>query len=99
MCLKIYQLPLAKLLSFLWSAWKAAWKKTGAQLELLTDIDILLMVGKGIRGVMCLIIRHYTKANNKRIKDYDKNKESSYLEYCDVNNLYKAGQCTKVSSK
>ena len=22
------------------------------------------------------------------MKDYDKNKESSYLKYCDVNNLY-----------
>ena len=74
-------------------------KKTGVQLELLTDIDILLVVEKGIRGVMCFIIRHYTKANNKCIKDYDKNKESSYLKYCDVNDLYKVRQCTKVSSK
>ena len=56
------------------------------------------MVGKGIRGVMCLIIRHYTKANNKRIKDYDKNKESSYLEYCDVNNLYKVGQYIVINN-
>ena len=30
----------------------------------------------------------YAKANNKYTKDYDKNKESPYLQYCDVNNLY-----------
>ena len=29
-----------------------------------------------------------SKANNKYLKDYDKNKESSYLNYCDGNDLY-----------
>ena len=69
-------------------AWQAALKKTEVKLELLTDIDMLLMVEKGIRGGICHAIHQYAKANNKYMKDYDKNKESSYLKYWDVNNLY-----------
>ena len=49
---------------------------------------MLLMVGKGTRGAMCHSICRYEKANNKYIKGYDKNKESPYLQYWDVNNLY-----------
>ena len=49
---------------------------------------MLLMIEKGIRRGICHAIHWYAKANNKYMKDYDKNKESSYLKYWDVNNLY-----------
>ena len=67
---------------------KAALKKAEVKLELLTDIDMLLTVEKGIRGGICTTIHRYAKAKNKFMKDYDKNKESSYLKYWDVNNTY-----------
>ena len=40
---------------------------------------MLLMVKKGIRGRICHAIYRYVKANNKYMKNYEKNKESSYL--------------------
>ena len=79
MCLKIYHLEPLKCLSASGLAWQAALKKTEVKLELLTDIDMLLMVEKGIRGGTCHTIHRYAKANNKYMKQYDKNKESSYL--------------------
>ena len=56
-------------------------KKTKVKLDLLTDIDMLLMVGKGIRGGLYHSIYRYAKANNNYMKDYDKNRESSYIQY------------------
>ena len=49
---------------------------------------MLLMVEKCIRGGICHAVHWYTKANNNYMKEYDKNKELSYLKYWDVNNLY-----------
>ena len=49
---------------------------------------MLLIVEKGIIGRICHTTHQYTKANNKYMKDYDKNKESSYLKYWDENNIY-----------
>ena len=69
-------------------AWQACLKKTKVKLELLTDIDMLLMVEKGTRGGICQAIHRYAKANNKYMKNYDKNNESSYIENLDANNLY-----------
>ena len=69
-------------------AWQAALKKTKVNLYLLTDIDMSLMVEKGIREGICHAIYRYAKANNKYMKDYDKNRELSYLRFCDVYNLY-----------
>ena len=49
---------------------------------------MLLMVEEGIRGGICHAIHRHAKANNKYMKNYDKNKESSYIQYLDANNLY-----------
>ena len=49
---------------------------------------MLLMVEKGIRGTICHAIHRYAKANNKCMKSYDKNIESSYLMYLHANNLH-----------
>ena len=85
---EIYELDPAKFLPAPGLAWQAALKKNKVKLDLLTDIDILLMVEKGIRGGKCHSIYQYTKTNKKYMKNYDKNKESSYIQYWDVNNLY-----------
>ena len=58
---------------------------------------MLLMVEKGIRGGICHAIHRYSKANNKYMKNYDKNKESSYLTYLDANNLYRLAISQKLS--
>ena len=88
MCLKIYELDPACFLTAPDLAWQAVLKKTKGKLDLLTDIEMLLMVEKDIRRGICHSIYRYAKANNKYMKDYDKNKELSYLQYWDVNNLY-----------
>ena len=73
-CIEIYELDLAHFLSAPGLTWQAGLKKTGIKLELLTDVHMLLMVEKGIRGGICYAIHSYAKAN-KFLKNYDKNKE------------------------
>ena len=85
-CIETYEFGPAYFLSAPGLTWKACLKKTNVKLELLTDNDMLLMFEKGIRGGMCQATYRY--ANNKYMNNYDKNKESSYLEYLDANNLY-----------
>ena len=77
--LEIYELVPAHFLSAPGLAWQACLKKTEVKIELLTKVDMLLMVEKGIRGGVYHAIHRYAKANNKHMKNYDKNKESSYI--------------------
>ena len=88
MCLKEYELDPAHFLSLPGLAWQACLKKTNIELELFTDYDMLLMVEEGIRGGICHSIHRYAKANNKYMKNYNNNEESSYIQYLDANNLY-----------
>ena len=53
-------------------------KKTGVELELLTDFDILSMVEKGIRGGVYHAIHQYAPQNNKYMKNYNRDKEWSH---------------------
>ena len=79
MCFKEYELDPAHFLSLPGLAWQASLKKTNVELELLTDYDMLLMVEEGIRDGICYSIHRYVKANNKYMKNYNNNEESSYI--------------------
>ena len=83
MCVKIYELNPANFLSA-----PGFTKETKVKLELLTNIDMLLMLEQGIRGGICDARHNYAKANNKYINNYDKSIESSYIEFLDANNFY-----------
>ena len=99
MDLKEYELDPAHFLSLPGLAWQACLKKTNVELELLTDYDMLLMVEEGIKGGICHSIHGYAKANNKYMKKYNTNEESSYIQYLDANNLYGWAMSKKFTSK
>ena len=70
-------------------AWDAALKVTKVKLELLSNMDMLLMVEKGIRGGVSMISNRYGKANNKYMgKSFKDIEPSKYITYLDANNLY-----------
>ena len=86
-CIEVYELDSAHLLSAPGLAWQACLKKK-VELELITNVEMLLMIEKGIRGGMCHAIYRYAEANNKFMKDYNKDEEESFLQYNNANNLY-----------
>ena len=70
-------------------SWDALLKHSKINLELLTDVDMLLMFEKGIRGGTSMISNRYGKANNKYMTEkYDPKKPSKYIIYLVANNLY-----------
>ena len=96
-CTEIYELDPAHFLSESGLTWQACLKETGIRVEVLTDADMLLMVEKVIRGEICHAVYRYAIANNKYMKNYDKNKESSYILYLDASNLYGGSMSQKLS--
>ena len=86
--IKVYELNPAHFLSAPGLVWQTCLKKTKVKLELLTDVDMLLMVEKGIRGGISDAIYYNEEANNKYVKNYNKDEESSFLQYLEANNLH-----------
>ena len=80
MCLKIHELDPASFLSAAESAWQAALKETKVKLDLLADVNMLLMIEKGIIGGICHSIFRYAKANNKYMK--------LYVKICNIHKIY-----------
>ena len=87
-CLHHYNLDPAHYYTSPGLAWDACLKETGQELQLLYDYDMLMMFERGIRGGISHISKRYAEANNKYMKDYDPDEESTYIQYLDANNLY-----------
>ena len=87
-CLHHYKLDPAHYYTSPGLAWDACLKTTGQNLELLSDYDMLMMIEKGIRGGITHISKRYAEANNKYMKNYNPDKETTFIQYLDANNLY-----------
>ena len=96
MSIEIHELDPAHFLSAPGLAWQVCLKKIEVELELLTDIDMLLMVEKGIRGAICHAIYRYATALKKYMREYNKGNELSYIMYWGANNLYRLAMSQKL---
>ena len=95
-CLKNYGLDPVYYYTAPGLAWDAMLKMTGVNLELLSDVDMLLMIEKGIRGGVSMVSNRYGKANNKYMKDFNESELSKFLMYFDANNLYGGAMSEKL---
>ena len=70
--------------------WDASLRLHNKKLELFSgkQSSMYLKTEDSIRGGISMIVNKYSKANNKYLKSYDKNKPSTYIIYLDANNLY-----------
>ena len=87
-CLKQYGLDPAHYYTSPGLAWDALLKKTGVELELLTDYDQHLFIEKGMRGGISMVAKRHARANNPRVEGYNPEKPSNHILYLDANNLY-----------
>ncbi|XP_011858312.1 PREDICTED: uncharacterized protein LOC105555880 [Vollenhovia emeryi] len=95
-CIRSYDLDPAHYYTLPGYTWDAMLKHTGVQFELLTDIDMLLFVERGVRGGLSQCSNRYARANNKYLSSHDPLKPSTYLMYYDVNNLYGWAMCESL---
>ena len=87
MCLRQYGLDPAHYYTSPGLSWDALLKKTGVELELLTDYDQHLLIERGMRGGISMVSKRHAKANNPLVDGYDPEKPSSHILYLDANNL------------
>ncbi|XP_070522413.1 uncharacterized protein [Cardiocondyla obscurior] len=92
-CISSYKLDPAYYYTLPGFTWDAMLKHTDIKFELLTDVDMVMFIERGIRGGLSQCSSRYACANNKYMQSYDSTKPSTYLMYYDINNLYGWAMC------
>lgn len=95
-CMKHYSLDPGHYISAPGMSWDAFLRFTGVQIDLLSDLLMLQMIERGLRGGISMASHNYCKANNKYLDDYDPSKPSNYIMYLDANNLYGWAMCQSL---
>ena len=88
MCLRQYGLNPAHYYTSPGLSWEALLKKTGVELELLTDYEQHLFIERGMHGGISMVSKRHSNSNNHLVDGYNPEKPSSYILYLDANNLY-----------
>ena len=87
LCLKQYWLDPAHYYTSPDLSWDALLKKTGAELELLTDYDMHPFIERGMRGGISMISKRHAQANNPNVPGFDPSLPSKQIVYFDANNV------------
>jgi hypothetical protein len=87
-CMKNNDLDPAHYLSAPGLSWDAFLKRSGKEIELVSDMDMFQFLEKGMRGGTSYIAHRQSTANNKYMETYNEDEESKFLMYLDANNLY-----------
>ena len=87
-CLEYYKLDPCNYFSAPGLSWDALLRMTKINLDLISDVNAQLFIEKGMRGGISYIAHRHAVANNKYMKNYNPERESSYIMYLDANNLY-----------
>ena len=89
-CIENSNLDLAHYYTAPGLAWDAVLKVNKVELELLSDMDMLLMAEKGITGGISMVSNRYGKVNNKYMgKSFKDREPSKYITYLDAKYFYR----------
>ena len=77
-----YELDLAHYYSSPGLSWNTLLKKTGIELELMTDQDMHLFIEIGMRGGISMVSKRHAKANNPLVETYDPRKPNTSQTFC-----------------
>lgn len=88
MCFNYYKLDPCHYITAPALAWDALLSFTGVTLQLISDVDMYIMLESSKRGGITQSILRYAQANNQYMSNFDDSQSKKFITYIDANNLY-----------